>query len=456
MGWGSDAPMHETAQRNHEARNNWKLKRRERPFSAPIVINNRDANVVYQVGMTMNGGISGLRFSAVLLLALTLLSPIAAPSPDMGEEICDTPVIYSPGEGSTLFGSVLVQWYGVKDFEDSWLVACDRDGIYPFDYNIGLFGAYSDTFTTWWSCNWNTALVPNGNWLLIVVEAGPFSIGAEPASIHVTLANPDATPPSHSADSPNQYSRSRTPTISTVVTDASGIDLTTVHIWLDGAEVPYAHSPVSNGYSISHSVVEPLAEGQAVLCRVRAEDPSGNALDFTWSFTVLHSFSMALEPGWNLISIPLVQVDSTVEASLSTIAGKWSSVMAYDRFSSDPWKVNSAARHDALDDLKALNHKAGYWINYMDTMGGNLTVYGLLPGTTTISLRSGWNLVGYPTSREGTSVSVELWGTGADAVEAFDAGAPYHLASVDAAHPMAPGEGYWVHVQTDATWTIAY
>jgi len=37
----------------------------------------------------------------------------------------------------------------------------------------------------------------------------------------------------------------------------------------------------------------------------------------------------------------------------------------------------------------------------------------------------------------------------------FDPAGPYHLRSLADASAIAIGQGYWVHVRTDATWTVA-
>ncbi|MDD4308378.1 MAG: hypothetical protein PHU53_06185, partial [Thermoplasmata archaeon] len=70
----------------------------------------------------------------------------------------------------------------------------------------------------------------------------------------------------------------------------------------------------------------------------------------------------------------------------------------------------------------------------------------------TIPLYAGWNLVGYPTQTTET-VGNALWGTGADRVEVFDPISPY-IKEAGATYVMKPGEGYWIHVSADSTWTI--
>ena len=73
--------------------------------------------------------------------------------------------------------------------------------------------------------------------------------------------------------------------------------------------------------------------------------------------------------------------------------------------------------------------------------------------STSIPLYVGWNLIGYP-SQNTETVANALWGTGATRVEKFDAPAPYRISEVGPTYVMQPGEGYWVHVPADSTWTV--
>jgi hypothetical protein len=158
-----------------------------------------------------------------------------------------------------------------------------------------------------------------------------------------------------------------------------------------------------------------------------------------------------LNLGWNLISIPLEQFDESIDQVLASIDGKWDRIRAYDAFN-DKWLSNLTSRPDSLNDLKTLNHKIGFWINIIEA-NVTLTLAGTLPVSTSIPLYAGWNLVGYPSLTDET-VANALWGTGADQVEAFDAGEPYYLKEVGPDYLMKPGEGYWVHVPADIVWTI--
>ncbi|MCK4443299.1 MAG: hypothetical protein KAW09_02065, partial [Thermoplasmata archaeon] len=99
------------------------------------------------------------------------------------------------------------------------------------------------------------------------------------------------------------------------------------------------------------------------------------------------------------------------------------------------------------------NHTVGIWMNA--TEGSNLTVAGVVPRVTTIQLRAGWNLVGFPSFILTYSVADLKAETGAERVEGFDSVfAPYHLRVMNDGEFLQAGHGYWVYLESDAIWII--
>ena len=163
-------------------------------------------------------------------------------------------------------------------------------------------------------------------------------------------------------------------------------------------------------------------------------------------------FDIPLQHGWNLISLPVRQLNWSIDSVLESIAGKWDCIQTYDQTTSS-WKSNIIGRPDSLNDLNEMNHLRGYWVNITEP-GATLTVKGDKFGSTlSIPLKAGWNLVGYPSLVE-KSISDALTGTGYDRVEGFNATAPYRLSQLADSYLMKPGEGYWIHVPADSTWTV--
>jgi hypothetical protein len=165
-------------------------------------------------------------------------------------------------------------------------------------------------------------------------------------------------------------------------------------------------------------------------------------------------YNITLSQGWNLISLPLAQRDENISKALESIAGKWNCIQFYNASDQqNHWKSNMTFRPDQLNDLNTLNHKMGFWINITEP-NVTLTVNGPIPTNTSIPLKAGWNMVGYPTLNTTTTVANALWGTGADNVEVCDPTDPYRTKEVGPTYVMKPGEGYWVHVPADTIWVV--
>jgi hypothetical protein len=164
----------------------------------------------------------------------------------------------------------------------------------------------------------------------------------------------------------------------------------------------------------------------------------------------ISSFNISISAGWNLISIPIIQTDTSVEGVLSTISGNWDVVKYYDSTdASDPWKTYRV--NGTHNDLWYLDSTMGFWLHATEAC--NLTVNGVEFESTSITLYAGWNLVGYPSITE-ISVGDAFWGTSADRVEVFDPASPYMISAVAPEYIMKPGEGYWVRVPADTVWVI--
>jgi hypothetical protein len=161
---------------------------------------------------------------------------------------------------------------------------------------------------------------------------------------------------------------------------------------------------------------------------------------------------MTAVPGWNLISLPLIQNDESLNEVMENINGKWNCIRTYDAVTRT-WTSNVTSRPDTLNDLESLNHFVGFWINITQP-GVELTIQGQIPNTTNIELYAGWNLVGYPTLTNSITVADALWGTGGDSVMVCDISEPYHIREVGPTYTMKPSEGYWVHVPFDTVWYI--
>ena len=173
--------------------------------------------------------------------------------------------------------------------------------------------------------------------------------------------------------------------------------------------------------------------------------------------------SISLVAGWNLVSFNLHPTSTAVADVLASISGQYTLVYAWDP--TNGWKLYDPTLGE-LNDLKTLDQGMGFWIK-MNT-ARTLIVSGTAVNPSNIALKTGWNLVGYPSSGTLTLPNaLSLHGVGTDfslvyAYHAIDTGDEWKLfdRSIDPLlnnlTEMAPGWGYWVNVSADHTWHVEY
>ncbi|MEE9223183.1 MAG: NosD domain-containing protein [Thermoplasmata archaeon] len=160
-------------------------------------------------------------------------------------------------------------------------------------------------------------------------------------------------------------------------------------------------------------------------------------------------FTRSLLNGPNLVSIPLVQSDESIETVLQTV--KWDKAWTYDS-SAQKWKSHMLFK-PYKGELEEVNSSMGIWVNV--TEQSNLTVAGIVPSSTSIYLQAGWNLVGFP-SFNGTYAVSDLKATvGVKGIEGFEAlTPPYFLRTLTDGDVLQTGFGYWIRMSTDGLWTV--
>ncbi len=159
-------------------------------------------------------------------------------------------------------------------------------------------------------------------------------------------------------------------------------------------------------------------------------------------------FTRPLTPGPSLVSIPLIPSDESIETVLQTV--KYDVAWHYDPLSGE-WRWHMTAKQ--YGGLTNLNHTMGLWVNV--TEASSLTVAGMVPAKTTIHLRTGWNLVSFPSFNSSYTVADLKAELPVERVEGFDPTAPPHFLRVlQDSDVLLAGEGYWVKVSTDVTWVV--
>ncbi|MFO7792184.1 MAG: S8 family serine peptidase [Candidatus Saliniplasma sp.] len=161
--------------------------------------------------------------------------------------------------------------------------------------------------------------------------------------------------------------------------------------------------------------------------------------------------------GWNFVSFNLIPSNNSLESILedqeSGISGSYEKVMYYDA-SADEWSSYVPSRADHYNDIDTWDHTMGVWIQ-MD-VDDTLTVEGMEPTSTEITLNPGWNMVSYPSATAnvgGTPEEVTIVGH-------FDASQNNNLAyDYDPDNfEFETGEGYYLYndASEDVIWTVDY
>ncbi len=168
------------------------------------------------------------------------------------------------------------------------------------------------------------------------------------------------------------------------------------------------------------------------------------------SYEQAAKFTRTLSKGLNLVSIPLSQTDVNIEVVLQTLSHD--SSWFYDSLD-QRWRFYVESKPH-FGELTRVNHTMGLWVNV--TASSNLTVAGLIPSSTPIQLRPGWNLVGFPSFNSSYAVSDLKAETSATRVEGFDSSnPPYFLRLLASTDKLQPGFGYWIRVEFETSWIVS-
>lgn len=160
-------------------------------------------------------------------------------------------------------------------------------------------------------------------------------------------------------------------------------------------------------------------------------------------------FTRPLYEGVNLVSIPLIQINGSVGKVLQTV--RFDKAWSYDSLTAKwRWYVSFKPYKG---ELRTIDYRIGVWVDV--TEDSNLTIAGIVPITTTIQLRAGWNLIGFPSFNSAYTVGDLKAVTGATRVEGFDSAAPpYFLQVLQNGDALQTGYGYWVTVNASVLWIV--
>jgi len=162
-----------------------------------------------------------------------------------------------------------------------------------------------------------------------------------------------------------------------------------------------------------------------------------------------------LSVGWNLFSLRLMPLNLNPAAVLSSIAGRYDEVWAYDAATKQWFRYEPGGSPDS-NTLSEIRAGLGYWIKMNQV--GILSVYGTQPATG-IPLKTGWNLVGWnlQNSKGVESAMLSMFGA-YNSVWTFDPVLGWLYYTPDGPiftsnmTTMGPDYGYWIDSEEDRVW----
>jgi hypothetical protein len=170
------------------------------------------------------------------------------------------------------------------------------------------------------------------------------------------------------------------------------------------------------------------------------------------------AFLTVLKEGWNLISIPFIQPDTSLSSILKLLKDSWDTIWLYNaNDDQDQWKLNNTSKPSNMNDLDNVNHTMGFWIHITEPGGVLFPYKGILPNENqTISLISGWNLVGYPSliKKNRTEALNNIdFGDDIDSIWTYNA-ETQEWKELDSFDYFEVGRGYWIHSKVTKTWIV--
>ena len=194
-------------------------------------------------------------------------------------------------------------------------------------------------------------------------------------------------------------------------------------------------------------------------------DLTGKATSSVYIANVVQSTCVLnLSSGWHLISIYCEATNMSISNILGVNDTNYTSIHAYDPTNEDDnWKAYSPNLPDwVIQDLDTISVDKGYWIN----LNENETIIfnGSLKYPRLVSLKDGWNLIGYPSNitkavnESFLDILVNL-----DSVHMYNSSDnldPWKAYStgVDPSQNdliyASPNYGYWLKMNDNDTWMV--
>ena len=178
--------------------------------------------------------------------------------------------------------------------------------------------------------------------------------------------------------------------------------------------------------------------------RIETFDAAGNVA-LTSALAVKARVPVA--EGENLLGLPVDPAGEVFGASAFEVP--WTTAWTYDACGGG-FGWNRIGPGSANASRSGLGQ--GFWFNA--SLAGSVFFLGLTPAVASVSLCAGWNLLALPGFAPNVTVRALRAATNATSVEGFSPAGPYYLRVLPDADVLTPGEGVWVYVPANVTWTL--
>ncbi len=187
---------------------------------------------------------------------------------------------------------------------------------------------------------------------------------------------------------------------------------------------------------------------------------TGNSID-TIVMVMITNDSICMrdfEQGWNLVSIPCLPENRSVESVFTSVQPDLLSIHEY-KGGDDPW---DSYRPDlpawVEQGVQPINRTKGYWINMAGNSHFELDAQVQLPNQ--ILLHQGWNLAGYPTFMTRSASYLDSIAPDFDRTVLFNATTQSWMAyswnnSVTGMNVLAPYHGYFIYAHAPTVWVVS-
>jgi hypothetical protein len=196
----------------------------------------------------------------------------------------------------------------------------------------------------------------------------------------------------------------------------------------------FSRITVSPSGNVANEVGEPIAIPAVALTPATVTVRQG----------VFEVANITLAKGWNLISLPLIPLDSAIDAVLAGILDNVISVWYWDAATGSPWKSFAPG---APSSLLTMEDGKAYWVNMKALRTLQLAGTAMPKGTQlprAYNVVVGWNMVGFKSTADNVTAQSYLAGTEYVRIYGFNSGAWFTIPGPSYNTTMVPGLGYWV------------